>query len=695
MEDATYISALPEFVDKTIKRWARQKKKNLEPKLARNFNAVTNRDTMMKQWKKGEAGSSGKDEDKWRSDTWIGFVRIKVWAFYSTLLDTVMKAGKIPFTLEAQPYDNLDEGMEEDRDNRVERMTSLIQTQLAQRHADREYMNKWLSGGYYGMAFSKFDVDTVKTTVFQQVQMGLGDAQQYMEPEELEQYTRFEMVQDEEDVPGHRYVSVWNMVWDMEGDNLQDSAGYAEHIASSPYDLRQLIDKPGYIKDAIERVIERNRDNTHEKEGDIALSPGKSSILERKQSIMRYEFYMRAPRKIAEEFEKIIKSRNKTEIARLSMVQDYEDAESSGDDIEIMGEIADNEIIRYLRNETGKRPHHMWVVEQNLDENTGTGIADNMEDVQISLVGMIRSFEDNKKLSANVTTAVKKRYFTNPSQLNEIVPGKQYDIADNVDDVRKAILPIVFPDVGESLMSGIRLMMELKDEVSMIPTIMQGFTLPKHQPDTAYEMKRLTENSGKYVGQSIRNNDEQFIEPEIQEIYEYNMVFGEDESCKVNCKVIANGFTSFQNKEIRGERMKQALGLFVSSEVLGPYAEIKPHLNIIYESMDEDPDKFIKSEEKMAQEAKQRAEAEAQAQSQEAEAERAKIEIEAQVKLDEAQRKHENAMQEKEQEHRFKMEQSEQEHVHALEEGLEKAKLDFLYDKKKEVTGPPVFQETQ
>jgi hypothetical protein len=608
-DERQYTSGLAEFVDKQIKSWAKQKKEILEPKLQANYDAVTNITDRHKAWKKDEAKG-------WRSNVWIGFVRVKIWAFYSIFLDTVLKAGKIPFTLEPSPYDenNMDARQLKQRDIRIERMRDKIESQLSMRHADREYMKKWLSGAYYGMGFSKFDIDAIPNVYFKQVDMSLGDAAQYMAPEEIEQYTRFEMVTESEDVPGHRYVSIWNMVWDMEGDDLQNSAGYAEHIASCAYDLMQLKGKPGYLDEVIDKIIQdrKNKDRGTGSEGP-AESPSKEKLNERKQNYRRYEFYMRAPRKLCEEFEKNIKSK-KLDVAYLGTIAEYEDLEAEGDDIEIMGEIVDCD---------------MWVVEQNLDESTGTGIADNMEGVQNSLIGYLRSFEDNKKLSANVTSAVKTRYFNNPSQLDDIIPGKKYDISDSCDDVRKAIMPIVFPDVGDSLLSGINLMMQFKDDVSMVPTIMQGFSLPKHKADTAYELRQMTEMAGKYIGQSIRNNDEQFIEPEIQDIYEYNMIYGEDESIKVNCKVKANGFTSFQNKEIRGLRMKEALALFVSSEILLPYVKIKPHLDIIYESMDEDPDKFIKSDEEMAQEGQKKQQQMAQAQAQ---AEQKAIQMQAQVK---------------------------------------------------------------
>uniref|UniRef100_A0A6H1ZJC0 Putative portal protein n=2 Tax=viral metagenome TaxID=1070528 RepID=A0A6H1ZJC0_9ZZZZ len=677
-DDNAYLTGLAGFIDKSIAAWSKQKKQFLEPKFKRNYQAVTNRDFRVKAWKKDE----GKE---WRSTTWIGFVRVKVWAFYALLLDTVLKAGKIPFSLEPSPYDEhiKDEVMIQERDNRIERMKDKIESQLASRQADREYMKKWLSGAYYGMAFSKFNVEPVASTEFRQVDMGLGDAAQYLSPEELAQYTRFELVKDEEDTPGHRYVSVWNMVWDMEGSGLQpnESAGYAEFVPSSAYDLKQLKGKPGFIDAAIERVIANKlHEGVGEGSGELPDEfPGKTDLQDRKQKYKRFEFHMRAPRLLVEEFERIVQSGG-TDIPHIGLIGDYEEAEESGDDIEIMGEIVDKEIIRFVRNDSGRRPHHFWVVEQNLDETTGIGPADNSEDTQSSLVGMIRVFEDNKKLSANVTNAVKKRFFNNSDQLDDITPGKSYDIADSCDDVRKAIMPIVFADVGETLISGIGMMRELNDVVTMIPTIMQGFTLPKHAPDTAYEMRQLTENAGKYIGQAIRNNDEQFIEPEIKDIYEYNMLYGEDESCKVNCKVKANGFTSFQNKEIRGERMKMALVMMMSSEILLPYAKIKPHLDVLYESMDEDPDKYINSEEEIQAINQQNAEMQAMAEQKAIQAMAAQAEHEAALKSAEKDQEHAQGVERAGVDHAIKAEEIEQEHRNTMKEEILKAKLDAIYD---------------
>ena len=603
-----YSTDLAEYVDKKIKQWGDQKKEFIELKFQRNYDAVTNKDYRANTWKKKEGVG-------WRSKTWMGFIRVKIWTLYSVFLDTVLQGGQIPFDLKPDPYEPEDvpEGYIEDRDNRIERMRKKIKGQLKARKADRDTMKEWLSGAYYGMAFSKFDVEEVNRRVFKQVDMGLGDVSEYLEPEEAGQYTRFEAALETEDVPGHRYVSVWNIAWDMEVDNLQDGEGYAERIPSSTSDLFELQENPGYIKKKIKEVIERSRDKTTGSEDFASMTPGARSIKERSKKFPRYEYYMVAPRKLVEEFEKNMKRRYKTEPVSLGRIEDYAFAENDGDTVEIIGEIVDREIIRHIRNETGKRNCHMFKMEVALDESHGVGVADNMEDVQSSLVGMIRAFEDNKKLSANVTSVVKSRFFANPSQLDEIVPGKKYEIADTCPDVRQAILPIVFPDVGESLISGITLMERWKDDVSMIPTILQGFNLPKHKADTAFEINTMMEQSGKYIGMIVRNNDEMMIEPKITDIYEYNMIYDPDDSCKANCKVTAEGFTGFRNNLVRAESLKAILSMVLSSEVLLGQVKIPPHLRPIYESLGEDPDDFLKSEEELQEDAQRQADMMAQA----------------------------------------------------------------------------------
>lgn len=667
MIDRTPQSRLEYFIDNTLDTWATQRKDILDDKLRRNYEAVTNMDYRTRKWKKGEG-------EKWRSRVWIGFVRVKVWSWLAVMMDIVLRAGKIPFTLEKYEYDQeyMHPLLVEELDRRIERMQKKIEDQHKARNADRELMKIILSGGYYGMAFSAFDIDQVSHVVFKPTLPDGTDANiayQFLSPEEVSQLIRFKMERVTEDVPGHRYVSVWHMIWDMDAEEFQHNGGYAELEPASRNDLASRKGQDGFIDDQIDLVMRETEDDDND---DGTKKPGYEAIKDRRRKLTIKKFYMPAPTRHVENFEREILRGNAPEV---SMYDDDEEAEKSGNEVEIMGEMVSGRIIKLIRNNLGKRPHKMWTVERNLDETTGTGIADNMAPAQDSLVGMLRAFEDNKKLSANVILAVKKRMLENPSQIKTLQPGTQIDINDEATDVRQAILPVLIPDVGETLMSGINLMMQLKDDVSMIPTILQGVTLPKHKPDTAFELDKLDQNANRYIGLSIRNLDEQMIEDHVNDIYEYNMILGDDERCKVNAKVKANGYSSFQNKEVRGARMQQTLAFFITNEVMRPYVKIDPHLRVIYEAMDEDPENFIHTQEEMQQNSQNESSALIQQQQQAIQAELIKlageIRLEMQKEFNTMKIDHQNSIEQSELEHQHKLSEEDQEHQHRLiEDGL-------------------------
>ena len=152
--------------------------------------------------------------------------------------------------------------------------------------------------------------------------MGLEGMSSFLAPEESAKYTRFERVSEIENVPGHRYVSVWNMFWDMEVDNLQDGDGYAEKIPSSLSDLENLKGKTGYINDKIKEVMEENRDRM-DKSDTASMTPGQRVIKEASKKIERYEYYMKAPRKMVEDFEKTMRKRHKANPVTLGSYEDY------------------------------------------------------------------------------------------------------------------------------------------------------------------------------------------------------------------------------------------------------------------------------------------------------------------------------------------------------------------------------------
>ncbi|EFK95700.1 conserved hypothetical protein, partial [sediment metagenome] len=248
-----------------------------------------------------------------------------------------------------------------------------------------------------------------------------------------------------------------------------------------------------------------------------------------------------------------------------------------------------------------------------LDEAQGQGIPDNMEGIQYLFNGILRSGLDNYKLAANVILALKSRFFEDPAQLDQPVkPGLRFDLSDSCDDARKAMQQVIIQDVSQSAMPWLQQLWAIKDTISNVPDILQGTIGPQQKGDTAYEWSQRLDFGSKYIGLGIRNYDEMMIEPEVMDLYVYNMRDPNFQGGKGDYIVHANGFASFQDKLIKTQKLKEMLGLMLASEALGVWVKVRPHIEQIYRNLDLDPEEFLKTEEEYQQEQKAQAEQQAQ-----------------------------------------------------------------------------------
>jgi len=575
------ITGLGYYIRNDIYHNFKLDRKDLEVKWQRNLDAFNSVSTG--HWKKGEAKG-------WRSDTFIQATKIKVLSAYSIVTDMMLAGSKIPFSLKPAPADAMafedmpDEQKEETKDQ-IEDAQAIIDQQFEDCKADRELMKCIMSGAMYGESISKKYIHMVKRSGFNQVSMA---------PQGLQddgRYTRFQEDVQEVKSPAVENKSLWNFFRDLETDDLQAGIGCVERDFASPYELRKLIGKPFWIKANIERAIEQADPpggKMHQKT-DAALPPGLRDIKHRHKTMERLEFWGRVPRNIVEDFEEGLETGEEASGMLFTI-----DSEHTGDEVEIMCVMADDEVVRYSRMEDGERPYDRAVWEIKLDHTSGTGVADNLEAGQQVLNGMVRAFEDNKKLSANVITAVKKRYLA-PGWDGDIQPGTQLEIAEECDDARRAIQQIIIQDVGESLLDGIHLIERYNDEASQLPKIMQGETADKKSPDTAYELNQLLQNAGKYLGGVIRNYDEGHIEPWGGHFFRYNMADPNQTKGKGNFIAKAMGFSSFQDRVERLGKLMQVINLILSHEAVESECKLREVLTEVFKALDTDPNTVLKT----------------------------------------------------------------------------------------------------
>lgn len=564
----------------------KKNKDSLTAKFTRNLNSFKGID--IKQWK-------AKEGEGWRSKISIKLIKVKIFAAIAILCDYLLQGGKIPFLLKAARSENLPGDTEE---NAVDAMSDIITDQLVLRKADRETKNKIFSLGLYGMTFSKYDIEAIENEEYSTIA-----------PEGIENppadILRYDRIKKAKNVPGHRYVSVWNMFWDMEEKNPQKMRMIFEKGWASAYELRKKKGQSYYIDEAIDRALKEYQKRDSKNSDD--LSPIEQLIPKRRKQIRILECWGRVPRQLYNEF---VKMDQKSPDSRYLNVDDIE-YNDEGDEIEILVEMADEEIIRIKERKPAKRPYKIAYWEEFLDETTGNGIADNGEDIQGAYVGVLRAIEDNSKLAGNVILALKKK-FLEPGAFDELTPGMKVEISDACEDARQAIQQIVIQSMVEQLAPLLAIYMTLLDDITQIPKILHGFVVKGQDPQTAFQSNQLQENAGKYLGFVIRNYDDNIIEQEIKDLYDYNMMDPEvPAEKKCPCTVHATGFTGFQNKIIKGGAIREILNLVLSDQSgeMETQNKLDKLIRQVYESYDLDPDEFIRTEEEQMQYREQKSQA--------------------------------------------------------------------------------------
>jgi len=563
-----------------------------------DFNAV-----FKSEWKLGE----GED---WRSKTVIKKVKVKVYTAFALVIDMLLQAGKIPFTLIPSPLDEMNaeeltEEQQSELDDNISDMVSIISQQFADCHADRSLMKNVMSGAKYGETYSHRYIQTIKRMSYQEFDVSEGYETSNGD------FVRWKQVEKEIASPARRYISVWNMFRDMEVEDLQDGIGLIERELVSPYDLRLKQEKPLWIHKAIERCISEaaepggNAGNLDTDDSPAYLR----SIAHRHKTIELLKFWGRVPRSVAEKFEKELTGKKRGKYGDFALDMTGSEYENDGYEVEIMAYVADKEVVRYARTD-GVRPYGRTQWEDALDSPYGTGVADNISTTVQVLNGMVRAFEDNKKLSANVMGVGNLDMM--PNWDKKFVPGEIVEVAEGV-TAQEAFQPIVIPDVGETLLSGIGLMERFGDEDSMLPRIMQGAVAEKQKPDTLGEINILQQNAGKYLGSIIRNYDETLIEPDVQWFFNYNMKDPNINRGKGNYIAKALGFSSFENRVVRLHKTMQYLQLILSNEALMAESKLRPMLEEIAKMLEQNPETILKTPQEKQEEQKQMAEAQANA----------------------------------------------------------------------------------
>lgn len=246
-----------------------------------------------------------------------------------------------------------------------------------------------------------------------------------------------------------------------------------------------------------------------------------------------------------------------------------------------------------------RRPFHMVPWTSVPGSAFGRGVAQKIFDAQKNVNRLMRMYIDNKRLSGNLMTAIDKGQLRKGETL-EIYPGRNWEFEGGFQgsDVSKLLNPIFFPDVTAGVLEAIGTMVQWADESSGIPRILEG--QPGTDPSTAFaENQRITAASKK-LGLVLKNYDMHAWVPIVESFYDWNMQFLKDKEVKGDFEIIATGFSTFENRQLRKLDLERLL--LMSQQLPGLAVKVKsdPIIEDWAVASNIDPERYLLSEVQVA-----------------------------------------------------------------------------------------------
>jgi len=545
---------------------------------------------------KGTWSKSEKARD-WQSDTFFDITRQKVSTSYALGTDTLFKGGKVAFML-AEPTEGPLERQqtppeaEERQEDTIKEAEARIHRQLENCDAVTQLSRCFLSGLTYGEYYAKDYITDMTEDEF--VDTGGG----IFEDASMPQTTK-----------GVEYKPLWNIYRDWETDDLQAGRGVLETDYVSPYDLRQEFDKPHRFNKYIVKVIKdeeaKDRESPDVTEDKDSIPPYLRDLQHsRAKTILKIEGWVRVPLNRAVAFEAKLKQDGVPGFEDAGIVPGPGEVDTEKDDgkeVSVFCIVAGKHIIAYTRF-AGRRPYHYGLCEENLDGAGGRGMADNVEYAQKVLNGAIRMYEDNKKQANKIILAIKRRLLEGDfeKEFNSDELACILDLDEEAENASQALHQVVIQDLGDNLLKLIEMFLQFADYSSNMPRAEQGQQSPN--PQTAFELQQRLERSGKYLGRIIKNFD-LFVQGIIKEFYRYNMVNPELTDGKGNFRVVALGFSSFENRVIRLQKLMALLTLVLSNDLLLREVKIRWLIEEIAKAQDIAAEQLLKTPEEKQTEA--------------------------------------------------------------------------------------------
>ena len=360
------------------------------------------------------------------------------------------------------------------------------------------------------------------------------------------------------------------------GESIHHGKGIYEREQITGRQVRELAKQPGFMKDQLRKVLEEG--------------PKRAAVFQE------------------------MRDDDQRDVARATFEMwtywgevDHEDLESAGVKLgekDVLRSVSgcvvmiNDTVVKAFPNplEGGDLPYDFYVWEKVADSVWGYGIPYLMRAQQKVLNAAWRQMMDNAGVSSGPQIVVKPNTIQPADKQWQLSARKIWYATDDVDDVSKAFATFEFDSHQGELANIIKMAMELADQETGVPTIMQGEQ--GAAPDTVGGMQMLMNSANVVLRRLVKQYDDMITRPHIRRYYDFNMLYSEDEEIKGDFNIDARGSSALLVRDVQNQAFLNLLAA-ATNPVFGVYIDAQKLFEKALQAQHIDPAEVFKSEDEL------------------------------------------------------------------------------------------------